>query len=131
LSLLLVCASSLLAGCGAVFVGGCFNPFPNPIVDSVTPSTIHTQNLPVTMIITGTDFQTSSTVQWSSTSLPTTFVDSHHLSVIITSQILFSVTVTNGTGFISVFTPSQNGVTTINCPNGVFSSTFTIIVTSN
>jgi hypothetical protein len=128
LLIVLVCAFLPFSACNAVFIGGCTLSNPVPNVHSVTPSTIDPQNLPVTMTVIGSDFQTWSTVQWSSTTLPTTFVDSQHLSVVITSQILNSVTVSNGTGAISVLTTGQTTSNNFNCADGGSSSTFFIFI---
>jgi len=98
------------------------------MVDSVIPSTIDTKSLPLTMTITGSDFQTWSNVQWNSTSLPTTFVDSRHLSVVLTPQLLNSVTINNGTASISVFTAGHTTSKNFSCEDGGFSSTFFIII---
>lgn len=122
------CAFFLFSSCDAVFIGGCTLSTPVPKVDSVTPTTIDSQNLPVTMTVTGSDFQSWSKVQWSATSLPTTFVDSSHLTVVLTTQILNSVSINNGTGSISVFTAGHTTSTNFSCQDGGSSSTFFIII---
>ena len=127
LLIVLGCAFFLLSACDSVFIGGCTLSTPVPKVDSVTPSTIDTQGLPLTMTVTGSDFQTWSKVQWGPTSLPTTFVDSRHLSVVLTPEILNSVTINNGTGSIFVFTAGQ-GKNTFACADGGSSSTFFIVI---
>jgi hypothetical protein len=125
---LVVGASLLLAGCGSIFIGGCINSTPVPKLIAVSPSKIDTASLPVTMTVTGSDFQAWSTIHWNSASLPTTFVDSQHLSVVVTPQILTLVTIDNGTGTISVFTAGQSAGDNFVCANGGSSSTFVIII---
>ncbi len=127
-AVLLVTATFLLTACDAVFVGACFNPYPAPKLDSVTPSTIDRQSLPVTMTINGSNFQTFSKARWNSSSLPTTFVDSHHLSVAVTPELLNSLAVTSDTNSISVITNPQTTANTLNCSSGGTSSGFVIVI---
>ncbi|MDT8067628.1 MAG: hypothetical protein ROO76_05610 [Terriglobia bacterium] len=82
----------------------------------------------MTITVIGSDFQTWSKIQWGSTSLPTTFVDSRHLSVLLTPEILNSVTINNGTGSIFVFTAGQTTNTNFSCADGGSSSTFFIFI---
>ena len=125
---LVVSALLLLAGCGSIFIGGCVNSTPVPKVTAISPSKIDTESLPVTMIVTGSDFQTWSTIHWGSASLPTTYVDSKHLSVVVTLETLVSVPIDNGTATIFVFTAGQTSGGTFDCTDGGSSSTFVIII---
>lgn len=129
--IILVCASVLFSACGAISVSGCINPTPVPKIDSVSPTSINTQALPVTMTVTGSNFQTWSKIYWNSASLPTTYIDSRHLSVDVTPQILTWVDISGGTGLISVTTSGQTAGDIFGCPNGGSSSTITIIISSN
>ncbi len=131
ITILIVCALSLLSGCNALSIGGCINPTPVPKLASISPTTINSQTLPVTMTVTGSNFQTWSKIYWNSASLPTSFIDSRHLSVVITPEILTWVSISNGTGLISVSTSGQIAGDVFGCPNGGSSSTITIIIIGN
>ena len=83
-AVLLLTGSLSLTGCaGAYFVGGatCFGLAPAPVVFSVVPSPLEMNALPVTMEVTGDNFQTWSTVYWDKVPLQTRYVDSSHLEV--------------------------------------------------
>ncbi len=116
-----------LSACDSVWVSVCTLSTPVPELNTVSPTTIDTHALPVTMTVTGSDFQTWSQIHWGSTTLPTTYVDSQHLSSVITQDTLASVNINSGTGTISVFTEGQ-GSAVKNCANGGSSSTITIII---
>ena len=127
----LISAAFLLSACDAISVSGCINATPVPKLTSISPTSINTQALPVTMTVTGSNFQTWSQIYWNAASLPTTYVDSHHLSVAITPQMLTWVDISSGTGLISVSTSGQVAGDVFGCPNGGSSSTVTIIISSN
>ena len=118
----------LFLGCNSLRIGSCVGETPVPKLGSVSPSTINTQTLPVTMTVTGSNFQTWSIVYWNGASLSTNYVDSHHLLVQITPETMTLVSINNGTALISVTTAGQIGGGIFGCDNGGSSSTFTIII---
>ncbi len=83
------------------------------------------------MTVTGSNFQSWSKIYWNSASLPTNFIDSHHLSVVITPEILTWVDISSGDGVISVSTSGQLAGDVFGCPNGGSSSTIAIFISSN
>jgi hypothetical protein len=123
-----VCAAILFSACDAIFVSGCINATPVPKLNSISPTTINTQTLPMTVIVSGSDFKTWSAIFWNSASLPTTYIDSRHLSVTVTPQMLTWVDISSGTGLISVSTAGHPDGDIFGCPNGGSSSTITIII---
>ena len=121
---LLVVGALLLSACGSVWVSGCVNSTPVPQVASVSPASIDRQSLPATVTVTGSDFQSWSKINWNSASLSTTYVDSEHLSAVITPDV---VSAKSSSGLIFVFTSGEsNGAT--GCTNGGSSSSFTILI---
>jgi IPT/TIG domain-containing protein len=128
---LAICASLLLAGCDSVFfIGGatCFGVTPTPELASVSPSTIDTHSLPATLIVTGRDFQVSSSVRMNNTPLPTTYVDSQHLQAVLTAETTVGKTVDQSAAEISVFTAEQPDGKIFGCPNGGSSATIVVII---
>ncbi len=127
-----VCSAFLLMpGCNGFFVIGgrsCFNETPIPKLSSVSPATIDTQALPVTVTVTGSNFQTWSKIFWNGADLPTTYIDSHHLSTVVTPELMTGLFISNGTALISVSTAGQPMGDLLGCPNGGFTATFVIIV---
>jgi len=127
-----VLAGSLsMIGCeGAFFVGGgtCFGVTPVPVVTSVVPTPLDIHDLPVTMTVMGSNFQSSSTVYWNKVPLKTAFVDSNHLKVALTTESMAGLSSDNGTANISVFTAGQTTSHAVGCTNGGFSATIVIII---
>lgn len=119
----LIYASVLFSACGAVSLSGCINTTPVPKLDSVSPTAIDTRSLPMMIVLTGSDFQTWSTIQLNAVTIPTNYVDSRHLSVILTTEILGGIKIVGGTGALAVFTFDPNG-----CGRGDTSSTVTIVI---
>ena len=98
-TVLLLSGSLTLTGCeGVFFVGGatCLGLTPVPVVFSVVPSPLEMNALPVTMEVTGSNFQTWSKVYWDNAPLPTKFVDSSHLEVPLTANTMPIVSSDNG-----------------------------------
>lgn len=128
-AVLLLSGSLSLIGCeGVFFVGGatCLGLTPVPVVFSVVPSPLEMNALPVTMEVTGSNFQTWSTVYWNNAPLPTKFVDSSHLEVPITANTMPVVSSDNGTAKVSVFTAGRAKTHVTGCTNGGFSGTVVI-----
>jgi hypothetical protein len=125
-AVLLLTGSLSLTGCaGAYFVGGatCFGLAPAPVVFSVVPSPLEMNALPVTMEVTGDNFQTWSTVYWDKVPLQTRYVNSSHLEVALKTM---PVSNSDGTAQISVFTAHQAKNHTVGCTDGGFSGTVVI-----
>ena len=121
---LLVVGTLLSSACGSVWVSGCVNSTPVPQVTSVSPASIDHQSLPVTVTVTGSDFESWSKINWNSAPPSTTYIDSQHLSAVITPDM---VSAKSGSGLIFVFTTGQSGAF-VGCTNGGSSSTLTIII---
>lgn len=124
---LITAAVLCLCSCDSFYISTCTLSTPVPVLDSVSPKTIDVRTLPVTITATGSDFQTWSQIHWGSIALPTTYVDSQHLSTIVTPNTLASLNDDSGAGVIFVFTEGQGNVST-NCANGGSSANITIIV---
>jgi hypothetical protein len=131
LTVIYLAGSLSLTGCeGFYFVGGgtCLGVTPVPVVTSVVPTPLDVHELPVTMTVAGSNFQSSSKVYWDKVPVPTAFVDSNHLQVALTTETMAGLSSDNGTANISVFTAGQMKTNTVGCSNGGFSATIVIII---
>lgn len=98
-------------------------PNPVPSTTSLSPmSTTAGALSPLALTVIGSNFVSSSVVQWNGTALTTNFVDSGHLSTSIPTSDLAA----SGTGNVTVMTPAPGGGTsspalvfTINSPQPV------------
>ncbi len=121
---LLVAVTLLLSACGSIWISGCVNSTPAPQVTSVSPASLDRQSLPATVTVTGSNFRSWSKINWNSASLATTYIDSEHLTAVITPDM---VSAKSNSGLIFVFTSGQsNGLA--DCTNGGSSSTFIVII---
>jgi trimeric autotransporter adhesin len=80
--------------------GSGYNPAPELL--SIAPQSAPTGVSTLTLTVSGSNFVTTSTVQWNGTSRPTTFVNSNQLTAIVDAALVVSagsadVTVSNGT----------------------------------
>jgi DNA-binding beta-propeller fold protein YncE len=107
--MLCLVALGCLVGCG----GGGYsnqapppaNPNPTTLMGSLTPSSAVAGGAAFTLTITGTNFISSSTLQWNGSPRPTTFVSSTELQAAITAADIS----TPGTAQVSVSTPGPGG----------------------
>ena len=97
--------SSRAATSPPVFVDGSLNPA--PVVSSLSPTSAFSGGGPMTLTVNGSNFASSSVVQWNGNARPTTFVSSSQLQATISVTDLAAT----GTTLVSVFTPSPGGGT--------------------
>jgi hypothetical protein len=81
---------------------------PNPTMGSISPSTIVAGSSDVALTVTGTNFISSSVVQFNGISLTTTYISTTSLSTTITLALIAAV----GTANITVVNPTPGGGTT-------------------
>src|SRR5205823_4374946 len=80
---------------------------PGPARSSISPSSVAAGGAGFTLIATGTNFITSSIVQWNGTARSTTFVSSTQLQAAISAGDVATV----GTASVTVFSPTPGGGT--------------------
>jgi hypothetical protein len=119
-----VCAGLLLftttVSIALISCGGsseCVGAIPAPKLNSVQPMTIDSQAPSTTMTLSGSGFISSSKVYLNSTLLASTVIDSHHITAIVTPQVLILISVSNGVE-ISITNPGQILGGMLGCPNG-------------
>ena len=95
------------AGCSGGSPGSTSSPPSNPVpsISSTTPASATAGASAFTLTVNGGNFTSSSTVQWSGTSLVTTFVSSTQLTVAIAASDIS----TAGIASITVTNPSPGG----------------------
>lgn len=113
----------------AVFFG--FNSCPGsvaqPQITSLSPDSIPLDAPAVLLTVNGNNFVPQSQILWNGTALPTTFIDSHHLQLIITQTILESFGASVGSNvLISTVSPATSHV--VGCPNSVASATLVLTI---
>jgi hypothetical protein len=69
--------------------GPAYNP--SPVLSSISPQSAPTGGPSFTLTLTGSNFTAGSTANWNVTPLPTTFVDSAHLSATVNSSLTGTV----------------------------------------
>src|SRR5262249_19339260 len=92
----------------------CWGPTPPPscvINGRITISDLSPNSAPAggdafTLMVTGSGFQSSSTVQWNGTALQTTYVDASHLTASVSGNLIATggmpnITVSNGPEIVS------------------------------
>jgi CSLREA domain-containing protein len=82
-------------------------PNPLPALTSLSPSTVVAGGAGFTLMVTGSNFLSSSVVQLNGTALTTTFVSATQLQVAVPASAI----ATAGTASITVFTPAPGGGT--------------------
>ena len=80
---------------------------PAPILSSINPNSTPSGSLDFTLTATGSNFITSSVIQWDGTNLTTTYVSATQLQATISAASVASV----GTASVTVFTPTPGGGT--------------------
>lgn len=78
-----------------------------PVLSVISPSSVFVNSLPVTLLVGGTNFTSSSQVLWNGSVRPTTFVAATQLQAAISSSDLAAV----GTATVTVSTPAPGGGT--------------------
>jgi hypothetical protein len=81
------------------------NVNPTPILNTITPNSSIAGDPSFNMIISGSDFVSTSIVKWNGVSLVTNYVNSNTLSVLISDSLILR----SGTDSIKVFNPSPGG----------------------
>lgn len=102
--------------CAAFFsFNSCPGSVPQPQITSLSPNTISLDAIPVLLTVNGNNFVPQSQVLWNGTALATTFVDSHHLQLMITQATLDSLGIAAGSNvLISAMSPVTNHI--VGCP---------------
>jgi hypothetical protein len=101
----MVCVASLV-GCGGGSGGS--NPPPSnpvPAISSLTPSTATAGGPAFTLTVTGSNFVSSSTVEWNGSARPTTFASATSLTAATTAADI----ATAGTASVAVSSPAPGG----------------------
>jgi len=101
---------------GAIWVF--INPNPTPVLTSISPTSTTTGEMQFTLTATGTDFVSTSTINWDGVALTTTYVSATELTAVVPAANLLS----GGTINITVTNP---------VPGGGTSSTQTFTITDN
>lgn len=105
----------------------CPGSVPQPQITSLSPDTIPLDGAAVLLTVIGNNFVPQSEVLWNGTPLATTFIDSHHLQLMITQTILASFGVSAGSNvLISAVTPLASHV--VGCPNSEASATLVLAI---
>lgn len=102
---------------GTIFVLEAPNPV--PVLSSISPSKTGAGGPAFTLVVTGSSFLSSSTVDWNGTALTTTFVSATELKATVPASLI----ATPGTASVTVVNPAPGGGTSN-------SLTFTIAVTT-
>jgi hypothetical protein len=96
------------AGCGGGSSGSSNPPAnPTPSLSSLTPNTATAGGPALTVTVSGSNFISSSTVQWNGSARPTTYVSATGLNAAITAADI----ATAGTASVTVSTPAPGGGT--------------------
>jgi len=115
----------LLPGCNSLNPL-CGSARPVPVLDSVSPATIAFSQLPATisLILTGSQFVSSSVVMFSGTTVPTTVNSKSQLTATVPSSLITGP----GSYSIQVQTPAGNSAD-FGCSSGGKSATLKLAVT--
>jgi hypothetical protein len=116
----------LLPGCSNSLNPLCGSARPVPVLNSVSPMTIAFSELPATfsLILTGSQFVSSSVVMFNGTSVPTTVNSNSQLTATVTSSLIMGP----GSYSVQVHTPAGNSAD-FGCSSGGKSATLTLTVT--
>jgi hypothetical protein len=98
----------LLAGCGGgISSSTSTTKNPVPTISAISPASAFAGSQPLTMTVTGSNFISSSVVNWKGVSRTTTYISSSQLSAAITGDDLAAA----GTAAVTVFNPTPGGGT--------------------
>jgi len=116
--------------CAAFFsFNSCPGSVPQPQITSLSPDTISLDATPVLLTVNGNNFVPQSQVLWNGTALATTFLDSHHLQVLITQTTVESFGISAGSNVqISATSPTTGHV--VGCPNSEASAALVLVISS-
>src|SRR5580658_6319813 len=96
------------AGCGGGSSGSSNPPAnPTPSLSSLTPNTATAGGPALTVTVSGSNFISSSTVQWNGSARPTTYASATSLQAAVTAADI----ATTGTASVTVSTPAPGGGT--------------------
>jgi len=126
----LVLMTSGWTTCAAFFsFNSCPGSVPQPQITSLAPDTISLNATPVLLTVNGNNFMPQSQVLWNGTAMATTFIDSHHLQVLITQMTLESFAISTGSNVqISATSPATGHV--VGCPNSEASAALVLVIIS-
>jgi hypothetical protein len=115
--------------CGVFFsFNSCLGAVPLPQITSLSPDTISLNAALVVLTVNGNNFVPLSQVLWNGTALATTFIDSHHLQVMITQTTLETFGISAGSNvLISAMSPASTHI--VGCPNGGASAALVLVIT--
>ncbi len=99
--------SAYFISVGELLVYGTATALPAPSLTSMSPISANNGDSPFKLTLTGTNFFSSSVVQWNGAALPTTFVSATQLI----ASVPASDVATAGTATIAVLTPAPGGGT--------------------
>jgi hypothetical protein len=105
--LVVVAFIASVAGCGGGSGGSSTPPNPVPSVSALTPTSATAGGPAFTLTVAGSNFISSSTVEWNGNARPTTFASSTSLQASITAADI----ATGGTASVAVSTPAPGGGT--------------------
>src|SRR5215469_3347511 len=116
--------------CAAFFsFNSCPGSVPQPQITSLSPDTISLDATPVLLTVNGNNFVPQSQVLWNGTALATTFIDTHHLQVLITQTTVESFGISAGSNVqISATSPATGHV--VGCPNSQASAALVLVISS-
>ena len=126
----LVAMTVLLSGwtCNALFVfNSCQASVPEPQITSLSPDAIPSGAESILLIVNGSGFVPQSQIVWDGSPLQTTFIDSQHLSTMITQQTFDSFGGPEG-GTVQISVRSPGSVAVFGCPNGGNSATLVLAI---
>ncbi|HVO61039.1 MAG TPA: hypothetical protein VMT53_08890 [Terriglobales bacterium] len=127
---LLLLATTTL-GIVVISCGGsskCVGEIPVPTLKSAQPTTVSSQDPSTTISLSGSGFISSSRVFLNSVLLASTVVDSHHITAIVTPQVVLLISTSNGVE-IWVTNPGQLGGGFFGCADGGSSQAVSITIT--
>lgn len=105
--LVAIACVTTIAGCGGGSGGSSTPPNPAPSITALAPSSALAGGPAFTLTVSGSNFISSSTVEWNGSARPTTFASAASLQAAITAADI----ATGGTASVTVSTPAPGGGT--------------------
>ena len=96
--------SSVAAITGSLFCFSCGDCVETPSIASISPNNAAAGSPQVVLVVTGNHFQRNSVVNWNNQPRPTTFVNGHQLTAVVSATDLTTPAVVN----VTVFSPPQS-----------------------
>jgi IPT/TIG domain len=118
----------MLAGCGGM--GSCSGGNPVPSLGSISPSTIDSTVVPVTITLKGSHFLSGSDVYINGQSVTSTYVSPSQLTVVVDGSLIYRTGITAGSR-VPVYVnnrPSGTFGGVVGCPDGGQSGTVMLTV---